>query len=70
MSRPAAYQCIKVFEQLGESVLSSRHFDGVAKEALIILAAPSTPEEVRAEVERLLVDGQKVRVRYSRVLPE
>lgn len=60
MSRDTAYSMISVFETLGESVGRVRHFDDLPARVLYALAAPSTPEEVRAEVERLLVDGQKV----------
>lgn len=56
----SALRMIHVYERLGQSPESSRDFQSLSREALFQLAAPSTPAEVRAEVEQLLIDGQKV----------
>lgn len=60
LDRVAAWRMISVYEQLGESVANSQHFEVLSKEALFQLAAPSTPEEVRVKVQQLLIDGEKV----------
>lgn len=60
ISRSTAYNMIRVFEQLGESVQGLAHFDQITREALYALAAPSTSEEVRDAVEQMLIDGEKV----------
>ncbi len=60
IGKDTAYRMISVFENLGESVAHERHFEDLPARVLYALAAPSTPAEVRAEVEQLLIDGQKV----------
>jgi hypothetical protein len=55
--RRAAYRFISTFESLGEKW---GQFTSLSRAALFELAAPSTPEPVRQEVERLLIDGQHV----------
>ncbi len=55
-----AYRMISVFVNLGESVAYERHFADLPARVLYALAAPSTPPSVRAEVEQLLIDGQRV----------
>lgn len=60
MSRDSAYNAIKVFENLGESVEHVQHFQDLPARVLYALAAPSTPEQVLVEVKQLLIDGQKV----------
>jgi hypothetical protein len=57
MSDRQAHRLIAVYERLGGK---SDEFIALSREALFQLAAPSTPEPVRQEVERLLVDGQPV----------
>ena len=59
-SHETARRMISVYEAFGESSKKSWNFEALSKEALFTLAAPSTPEEVRIEVEQMLIDGQKV----------
>lgn len=60
IGKDTAYRMISVFENLGESVAHERHFEELPARVLYALAAPSTPAEVRAEVEQMLIDGQRV----------
>lgn len=70
ISERTAYDMINVHERLSESLRHGANIESLSAKALYALAAPSTHEEVRDAVKQLLIDGQKVGVRCSRVLPE
>ncbi|MCM0751571.1 hypothetical protein DEA98_10215 [Brucella pseudogrignonensis] len=57
MSNVTASRMMNVAEIYGGKSFSLKDF---TKEALYELAAPSTPQSVREQVEELIVDGQKV----------
>jgi hypothetical protein len=57
MSQRTAYSFMAVAENLGDKLATVAN---LGPKALYELAAPSTPQAVREQVEELIVDGQKV----------
>lgn len=60
MHERTAYRMIDVYERLGGSLDNYPNIQDLSREALFQLAAPSTSQEVRDQVEQLLIDGHKV----------
>ena len=59
MSRATAYRMMEAAENLGEKFLNLRNF---SPSILYAIAAPSTPEPVRVEVETRATAGEKITV--------
>lgn len=59
MSRATAYRMMEAAENLGEKFLNLRNF---SPSVLYAIAAPSTPEPVRVEVETRATAGEKITV--------
>lgn len=59
LSEATAYRMIRVAENLGEEFVTVTN---IGPNALYALAAPSTPDEVREEVETRAINGEKITV--------
>lgn len=67
MSQASAYRFMQVADGYGNKLITVINFE---PSILYALAAPSTPQEVRDQVEELVLDGEKVTVADIKAMKE